>query len=708
MKKITMLLAFMLVSFYTYGQFPEDFSNAVPPAGWSTFTGTNGLGTQENWERHLDYDANPTSYVARVRGEYVGGSATEDWLVTPVFVPTASNNILVFDQRQANESFHNSLFKIKISTTSQSDLNSFTTVDTQFEGNFATTYTQHSVDLSDYIGTPIFIAFVMEQNSGNESWYIDNINMVQSVTTPNIFPEDFSTAAPPQGWLIFTGNNGLGTQENWERHLDYDANPTSYVARVRGEYVGGATTQDYLVTPRFTPSPTSNVLVFDQRQANSSFHGSTFMVMVSTADQVSHSNLVVVDTQQEGDFATDYTQHSVDLSAYNGTPIYIAFVLEQDSGNESWYIDNINMEAVSTTPFCTPSTNSSDGETDYSLTFSGDTFLDWDSPTLGTSPEGYEVFIGTQSGNLTSIGNASGSLAYVRGLEYNTTYYWSVVPFNTVGSASGCSTEWSFTTESQPPTFSPFFQEDFNGSLPEWQLASGLYADPTGFATTNFGYRFDSFANNAVNSDAATFNIYGEVTRAYLITPRFNLSGQTYYLNFDIALTPWQTPTFSTVTFGAGDYVALLVTQDSGDSWTELTRWDSTTPISGEGQAANEIELSGYGNNVRFAFYGFSGSTADNDFFIDNFTISDTTASTEYNNLSGVTVYPTIVNNILNIDSDTMVDEVSIYDLLGKQVFSSNPTTDNVELNLSQLKAGVYIVRLQVENTIGTYKIVKQ
>ena len=41
---------FVLISFTSNAQFPEGFESTVPPTGWVTFIGANGLGTVQNWK----------------------------------------------------------------------------------------------------------------------------------------------------------------------------------------------------------------------------------------------------------------------------------------------------------------------------------------------------------------------------------------------------------------------------------------------------------------------------------------------------------------------------------------------------------------------------------------------------------------------------------------------------------------------------------
>ena len=61
---------------------------------------------------------------------------------------------------------------------------------------------------------------------------------------------------------------------------------------------------------------------------------------------------------------------------------------------------------------------------------------------------GYKVFFGTDNPptNIENGTDLGASFYYdFSGLSYSTTYYWSIVPYNTIGDASGCPV-WSFTS----------------------------------------------------------------------------------------------------------------------------------------------------------------------------------------------------------------------------------------------------------------------
>lgn len=220
MKKITFILL-LFFSFTAFAQFPESFETTVPPTGWASFRGANGLGTGFDWTTTaVATNVQDGLQAAFVRYENVEGGLAEDWLVSPLHAVTAPNTLLTFFQRQTFTTDFGSIYDIRVSTTSQTDRTSFTTVFSQTETDFGTTaMTQVAVDLSVYVGQSIYIAFVMTNDDG-DNWAIDNVNMESSVAAPTcatvISPLDGATNVP-------VGN----VQFAWNAPTTGDA-PTSY------------------------------------------------------------------------------------------------------------------------------------------------------------------------------------------------------------------------------------------------------------------------------------------------------------------------------------------------------------------------------------------------------------------------------------------------------------------------------------------------
>lgn len=89
-------------------------------------------------------------------------------------------------------------------------------------------------------------------------------------------------------------------------------------------------------------------------------------------------------------------------------------------------------------------------------------------------------------------------------------------------------------------------------------------------------------------------------------------------------------------------------------------------------------------------------------------------ASTKKQSFDELSVYPNPVTNILNISADlvSIADaNVEIFDITGKQVYKNANlfyNTNSATIDLSLLKTGVYIVKLESETTVQSIRIVKK
>ena len=269
--------------------------------------------------------------------------------------------------------------------------------------------------------------------------------------------EDFeSSTMIPAGWASFIGTNGLGTTQDWQ----VNDGATNNVAFVTWEAVTGGNAEDWLVTPQFTVDATNFILSFDQSDSFATDYGSTYTIRVSTGmSQTTHADFTIVDTQTETDVWSGgpLAQHTVDLSAYVGQSIYVAFVLEQNDGDR-WIIDNVDMiaDASAPDPATTPTPadmatgvvidtadDNMDGNPDNSVTFA------WEAATTGDPATAYDVYLGDSPSTLNLLGTLGNTTVDITGMEYSTLYYWQIVAKNVGGEAMN-SPIWSFTTQSDP------------------------------------------------------------------------------------------------------------------------------------------------------------------------------------------------------------------------------------------------------------------
>ncbi|MCH2225713.1 MAG: fibronectin type III domain-containing protein, partial [Crocinitomicaceae bacterium] len=428
--------------------------------------------------------------------------------------------------------------------------------------------------------------------------------------TPTLFaqfPEGFETTVPPAGWTTFIGANGLGTVQNWQE--TNISNTGTKAAYVRYENVSGGLAQDWLVTPQFTPTPTTNTLTFWQRQSYTSNYGSVYKVFVSTGSQTNHADFTLVDTQVETDFTYYYTEKEIDLSAYVGVPIYVAFVMEQDDG-DNWLIDDVDL---TTSASCLPPSNLSV------------IALAQDSATLSWTENGiatqWQIEYGASGFPLgTGVSNTVGDTTLnLTGLTPSTGYDFYARSICTTGDTSIWTGPVSFNTLTAPliPDYLQTFSA-FPGQY--WSEAYGTLLDgPSG---TTSDWQSDLYLNTSGDTSAKV-NLYFSDQNHWMISPDFDLSGGSYELNVDVGVTEWNLTTPSNM--GSDDQVDVLISEDAGLSWTSLYQWNTSNTPSNLGTPMPTINLSTYTGVVRFAFLATDGSVndvEDYDFFVDNFSIT--------------------------------------------------------------------------------------
>ncbi|MBT0606949.1 T9SS type A sorting domain-containing protein [Aequorivita echinoideorum] len=99
------------------------------------------------------------------------------------------------------------------------------------------------------------------------------------------------------------------------------------------------------------------------------------------------------------------------------------------------------------------------------------------------------------------------------------------------------------------------------------------------------------------------------------------------------------------------------------------------------------------------------GTPSDQLFVLELF--EDVIAGVNDNSIANFNLYPNPANGIVNIQTKLSGEKsIVIYDVLGKQVLSTILSGD--ELNISELKAGVYMISVTQNNATATKKLVVQ
>ena len=142
---------------------------------------------------------------------------------------------------------------------------------------------------------------------------------------------------------------------------------------------------------------------------------------------------------------------------------------------------------------------------------------------------------------------------------------------------------------------------------------------------------------------------------------------------------------------------------------------DQTFPITANEWNSIEIDLSTFGtlSVTRDAIFHLVITGAPSgtfDFFFDNLYFSEvTTLSTNDFDVSSFKVYPNPTGDMWTLKTDNSnISAIEVFDILGKMVLSLKPSTSNVTIDGSNLKAGLYFAQIKTAHGSNSLKLIKK
>lgn len=452
------------------------------------------------------------------------------------------------------------------------------------------------------------------------------------------------------------------------------------------------TTASQLWTPGFALTAGTSYdfsFYYNTNGTSSSYIGFTGDVQVNTSPSLTGaSSLGTFITATQG--TTAYTLYKVSYTPTTTGTYY--FAVNVSSTSAPWYlgIDDFSMK---TTPGCvSPSAVTASNITATSAT------LSWSAPSNAPA-NGYEIYYSSTNAAPTSATTPSATgiteTSYsVSGLTAATTYYaW--VRSNCSDAEKG---EWSavstFTTACVILEV-PYIQ-DFNSStsLPVCTTTQNL-----GSGSSWIVYPADAyFPSNILfcNYDATY------ASNAWFYTPGINLkANKTYLISYK---------------YGGGfdDGTTVYIDKLKVAYGTSATNTAMTNPINDHSDIRVNTALASASKSFSppadgVYYFGFNAySAADQNFVgIDDISIKeDATLATSDLSKSAISVYPNPFTDVLKISDVRGVKSISVNDMTGREVKSTAPSA---ELNLSNLKTGLYIVNLKMEDgSVKSFKAIKK
>ncbi len=180
------------------------------------------------------------------------------------------------------------------------------------------------------------------------------------------------------------------------------------------------------------------------------------------------------------------------------------------------------------------------------------------------------------------------------------------------------------------------------------------------------------------------------------------LASNEFAINSNISIPFTLNGTMSPENLNAAPNVVIAQLSNANGSFsnpTELGRITTNASGSITAQIPNVPVGQHYKIRVVSTNYPLVGDNIQEISIIDTSTIEDHLASYQ--------IYPNPFSSILSIKTEKTVKNILIYDVFGRLVKAQSASDTQIDLDLNGLSLGVYMLRLDYDDSSSTYRIVK-
>ena len=268
--------------------------------------------------------------------------------------------------------------------------------------------------------------------------------------------ESFEDATfAPDGWTAIH----ISGSKSWERNSSYhhEGAACAYVM-----YASSPGHENYLVTPKLLPADGESMSFY---VASQSYSGTTLTIEVSTTTAEAASFTTTLATYTTGSSGTigttstsSWVEKVIDLSAYAGQEIYVAFHVVDGNGS-SLYLDDVTGVSIKEDACPRPKNLALDGDADQT-----EALIVWDAVAGAEAEGGYELEYSTSEDftNPQAPSAIEDEAGLLEDLTPGTTYYVRVRAFCGEEGYSEWSSTFSFKTKCVAVSVASGWSENFD------------------------------------------------------------------------------------------------------------------------------------------------------------------------------------------------------------------------------------------------------
>ena len=503
-----------------------------------------------------------------------------------------------------------------------------------------------------------------------------------AVQAQNLLSEDFDNGIPTSWVTVDADNDGF----NWVSSIDlmssglgHNGSAGCAVSQSYSNNDGALTPNNWLITPAVNLTANA-ILTFYVCAQDNAWAAEHYGVYISTTAGTTPSDFTLIyeetiDANGGSREQGVWKLKTVDLSSYTGQTVRIAF--RHFNCTDMFYIDldDVTIFVQPTTPTITVNTNSIDfGTVIIGNTADNNVTLTNYNLTAGvtaTTAAPYSVSAdGTSFGATATIPAAGGTL-YVR---YAPTASGASTGTVTLSSAGAPNVTVNLAGNGLDCSNNPIpYHTDFDSDNDCWTVI-----DANGDGSTFLFSPEQAFA----------YYIYSASNDAddWLISPPFNFSGSYH---------------------GSVDYAAFSASYPERFQIFLIDASNNTTPLTGEIDVTDEdyttqgFNLPSLNGTYRIGLHAISDAD-EYALLFTNFNIMNGVGVEEFTNEA--IIFPNPANNVLNINANSNINRVEVFNMMGQMVGSYTVNDVNTQINTTNFSNGVYMVKIDTENGMVTKK----
>lgn len=250
------------------------------------------------------------------------------------------------------------------------------------------------------------------------------------------------------------------------------------------------------------------------------------------------------------------------------------------------------------------------------------------------------------------------------------------------------------------------YEENFSDYASGSQPAGWTIYDEDGDGLSWMVIKFDTMTKPVLVSDSwNTTTGFPLTPDNYAVTPAIDLSGveeETVTLSWDVAGVD---PDYS-----QENYTIYVATENSVDAFLASdTYYGEVVTDNGPGGLDNfytkTLDISAFIGETIYVAIRHHDVTDVFRIAFDNIKVEAGTLGIEDNQIQGFTHYFNPTNYTLTLQADSAFEQFELYNILGQKVVSKKLSSNNEIIDLSNLSSGVYISRVQVGESVTSFKI---